>query len=392
MIRIFFCKAKFLALCFVLTSVVFAGAQYGTKTQWEAGYLIGHLFRSYSGFPNTKPLHAITISALRDQSDKHWGSYYGKVYSGLSAKWSTLGNNPVLGMEWSLLPFIEIHKANRMIYNIGLGMSYFDRPYIEGDITTNKSIGSNLTWAFRVGAYTGIWSTTKHSLAIGAVFYHASTGRLALPNYGTNSLSFNVLYRLRYDKETIKPLAKTQLTYPKSYFLYFRYGLGGQVIGKTSGPAVGSVKAVHSFIGGVGMSINRYLRLRTVLGGRQYRQYRAYFRSHPNEPLAHRPFTNSSAVFVFLGIEFLTGHVGLDTGFGIYLFKPFYQKIYNLYESGTKWNYLKQRYLASRLGLNYYLYPSNTKKKLNPFVGVHINATYDRAEFSELSIGLIKQL
>ncbi len=378
-------------MVFFWWSLVFAQAQ-TSKVQWQVGYVAGQLLNSYSGAPDIGLQHSIVISGSRDQSNKSWAGLYKNVHTGISAKWSTLGNNDVLGMEWSVLPFIELDGLLGLRYNVGLGMSYFNKPYDAENNASNKAIGSSVTWAFRLEANKTLLDRPSGILLIGLAAYHASNGHVVLPNYGTNSLGLHLAYRLKHTASEVNAL-EGQVVQPKhsnQKFYYVRYGTGIHEFGTAWGPVGGPKKLVYTINTGLGLSIKRYLRLRADAGVRHYRQFWNYLERHPNDPLAKAGFLNASAVYVSAGGEFMTGHIGMDVSVGIYLFKPFYRRFFELFENGSDFRYLTHRYIATRLGLNYYLFPSDTQKNYNVFVGMHVNATYGKADFTELSIGLIR--
>ena len=98
---------------------------------------------------------------------------------------------------------------------------------------------------------------------------------------------------------------------------------------------------------------------------------------------------NASAFIIFLGNEFMLGHFSINLEAGINVFKPAYKAFNNQYEKSTAFNYYSKQYLATRFGLNYYLFDPYKHPRNNIFMGAAVSANFGQAEFLELNLGYV---
>ena len=141
---------------------------------------------------------------------------------GVAARFSNLGNEKVLGKEFSLTAFFKldiIKKRNFRFYNqTGVGFGYVTRKFDFVDNYMNVAVGSHLNTHFNSRFGVGYSLTNKCEINLGLVFNHFSNANLREPNLGINTVSVfgGVNYLLgqstKKQKNEIGPHVKSNYT------------------------------------------------------------------------------------------------------------------------------------------------------------------------------------
>jgi len=363
-------------------------------------YMVGRVVPNYiDRFPNTHLQQALVLNlgAFTDTSST-WAKYYNFPQTGISLFYSNIGNNKVFGQQFSGLIFISYKIFNKSkkpyFLKLGMGASYFTTYYDTILNPRNDDIGSPYTWAFQAFLYKTLLAKTGFNLKAGIGFSHASNGHTQLPNLGLNAglLSLSAQF---YHKNSI--IAATSFhakkNKSKSYSLSLRQSLGFHEYGDEHGPVGTGKRKVYSTSLSLGKTINRHFKL---IAGATYRYYEQYYYQITKRQLAayiKQPKWAASNIVLFVGSELLMGHFSIDAEFGVNVYKPFYKQynkdfqVANTLKSYESFKANFKRFIASRMGLNLFLFNTNKLPKHNFFVGAHIKANFGQADFSEFTFG-----
>jgi hypothetical protein len=178
----------------------------------------------------------------------------------------------------------------------------------------------------------------------------------------------------------------------KYYFIQARFGYGWHELGGTFDPIGTRDFPVNSYSLSGGAILKQHIKLSLGLTYRFYNSFYDYLVRRKNEirtELGTNPRTESSNVFVFIGTEFLIGHIGLDLAFGFNLHKPFYDEFNVRWEFNEGFKNFRNKYLVTRFGLKFYLISNERMPRHNIYLGSHINANFGKADFMDLSLGYI---
>jgi hypothetical protein len=347
-------------------------------------------------FPSTgyQQVTALNYGFTNNDTTK-WGKYYNQAESGFLMLYSNLGNNKVLGHQFSLLPFVSFNVFNNFKtpfkLKMGAGISYFTSRFDSLGNPSNEIVGSQFTWDVKIFLYKSIYKKGGFNLKLGAGFSHESNGHTRLPNLGVNSPMASItgqFYKQKGDNYIIHNRRKRQNITPKKYYLTMEKGIGFHEQDETEGPAMGFLKPVYSSDLSGAIVFNDHIKLR---GGFTYRYYQHYYDhiiKNDLDELNDNPELNSSNLSFYLGNEFLMGHMSIDVLLGVNLHKPFYRKM----NQGTDIGLTLQKTLLTRIGLNLYLINNLKLPKHNLFVGAHIKANMVKADYTDLTIGYTYRL
>jgi hypothetical protein len=145
---------------------------------------------------------AFEVSIQKITYGKHrWERVYGYPLIGTTFLYTSLGNNPILGHAFALMPFINfpLYKHNNLTagFRLALGIGYLTKPFDRLENYKNLAIGSHFNAA--VNLMFEARYTVNYFLTItgGISLQHFSNGSLKLPNYGLNIplINIGVAYR-----------------------------------------------------------------------------------------------------------------------------------------------------------------------------------------------------
>jgi hypothetical protein len=359
--------------------------------------MLGRNVPGYTDFPETESRHTLLLNLGWQCTDttQSRSVFYNFPQYGINFLYSNLGNDSLLGNEYSLAPFLIFspfkNGLNSFKLRLAMGVSYFTRHYDEELYRVNTAVGSGFTWSFQGGIQQSIFLGPKSRLNLGACYLHASNGHIQLPNFGLNAAMLSLSYQFFTGNGINKGLRPDKWAHAKQnyYFLFFRQGNGINELGGTAGPVGGKKGYIFSSTIAAGILMRNHIRLRTGFTYRYYDLQYQYAESNDISEYAKSSTAFASNVYFFIAGEFLIGHAGLDIEGGINLYKPFYPKFFDEFEYGSNFSYLCRKIFPCRIGLNYYLLNTEKNPEYNIGIGAHISANFGEADFSELSIMFI---
>lgn len=347
-------------------------------------------------FPSTGSQKTIALNyGFTNNDTTKWGKYYNHAESGLMLLYSNLGNNQILGHQYSLLPFVSFRVFNKLKnpfrVKLGAGVSYFTARFDSLGNPRNEVIGSQFTWDVKAFIYKPIYKKGGFCLKLGLGFSHESNGHTRLPNLGINSPMASIsgqFYNQKEDNYFHPQRVKRQNVSPKNYFVTLEQGFGFHEQDETEGPEMGILKPVYSSDLSAAILFNKHIKLRAGFVYRYYQIFYDHIIKTNDVDLNDNPNWSASNVNFYIGNEFLMGHLSIDVLLGINLHKPFYEK----YNPGTELGLMLQKRLLSRIGLNLYLINTHKLPKHNLFAGAHIKANMAKADFTEITLGYTYKL
>jgi len=359
----------------------------------EPEYMIGKIIpiSNNFAFPSTgyQQTFAINYGFTNNDTTK-WGKYYNHAESGFMLLYSNLGNNKVLGHQYSFLPFVSFRVFNGLKnpfkLKLGAGISYFTVRFDSISNPTNEIVGSQFTWDIKIFLYKSIYKKGGFQLKLGIGFSHESNGHTRLPNLGVNSPMASITGQFYKQKEDnyFKPRRiKRHNVFPKKYYITLEEGIGFHEQDETEGPEMGLLKPVYSSDISLAILFNKHIKLRSGFTYRYYKTYYDHIVENQVVELIDNPSWSASNISFYIGNEFLMSHIGIDVLLGVNLHKPFYKK----FNQGTEIGISLQKTLLTRIGLNLYLINTHKLPKHNLFLGAHIKANMAKADYTDLTIG-----
>ena len=110
------------------------------------------------------------------------------------------------------------------------------------------------------------------------------------------------------------------------------------------------------------------------------------------EDFIDQPKWNASNIYLAVGAEFLMGHVTLDIELGTNLYKPFFGTFFDIFEEKSDFDKKLKSLILQRMGLYYYVWDTAKHPPFNLGIGCHINANNGQADFTGLSLVVVKGL
>jgi len=335
------------------------------------------------------------IGILNTDTNTHWVKYYNYPTVGVSFSFSNLGNKDIFKNEYSIIPYIilKTSRDQRKSFDVkvGLGASYFNHPYHPEHNPVNRIIGSSFTWAFQLFLYKKLLVTDRMNLKIGLGYLHSSNAHTTLPNYGMNSTMISLAAQFankRYDPDFALKQGRPPVEKKKHYFLQARLGYGWHELGGTWAPIGGEDFRINSYSLSGGIIFKYHLKMRL---GFTYRFYKSFYEFILNNStrtaLGNNPKSEASNLIAFIGTEFLIGHIGMDIEVGYNIYKPFYSEFNSWWDMNHGFKFWRNKHIATRLGLKFYLISNEKMPKHNVYLGSHINANFGKADFMDISLG-----
>ncbi len=392
-------KKLLAALLFCLSTYCFAQDTTRPNSHFiEPEYMIGKVIPMSNShpFPETRLQHITAINyGFTNNDTTKWGKYYNHAESGFMLLYSNLGNNQILGHQFSLLPYVSFRIFNKLKspfkLKLGAGVTYFTSRFDSLANPTNEIIGSQFAWDTKAILYKSIYKKGGFNLNLGIGISHESNGHTRLPNLGVNSPIASITGRFYNQKEDnyFHPTrTKRKNVSPKNYYITLEEGFGIHEQDETEGPEMGILKPIYSTDLSAAILFNKHIKLRAGFVYRYYQIFYDHIIKTETEGLIDNPHWSASNINFYVGNEFLMGHISIDALLGINLHKPFYQK----FNQETDLGITLQKTLLTRIGLNLYLINTHKLPKHNLFIGAHIKANMAKADFTELTIGYTYKL
>ncbi|MCK8522002.1 acyloxyacyl hydrolase [Aquimarina sp. D1M17] len=372
-------------------------------------FLVGKTMEANTGFPETKLQKSLFLSLGTHNTtlNQQWASELGFPKTGVSIGVTDFGNTEMVGMAYSVMPFVEFglfrKKTDNWNVNIGMGAAYIDTQFDAEINPSNLAVTTDINWAFRSFVYYKVLDKSTIDFHLGLGYSHFSNGHTKLPNQGLNSFSVSLSSRIGRESEIADIRTGSKLKkknrYLENYFS-FRSGIGQNVLSRV----FNDKKEVYSAAFSGGKIINRTFKFG---GGAYYRFYEHYY-DHINEngqlineqvpEYRENPYRYATNFGFFGSTELLIGHVGIEFDLGINIYKPFYKIDWQLSQGyfynneyttlgEIDWYFEVKRTVSSRLGIKYYVINTFKSPKNNLFLAANINANLGQADFSEVSLG-----
>ena len=362
----------------------------------EVQYSPGKVAPVYPYFPKNLFSNAVELHlGYQTTGEQLWNKLFNYPRLGVSLIYQNLGNNQILGQQFSIVPtvyFSTAHKENAKVYadfRYGLGIACFNRKY---DSITNPhdwGVGEHFTWQFTIGANLH-WNFSPYAaFQLGGIWYHASDSHTQLPNVGVNNFSAYLGLVIYPFGRSVRVHDQDTTRLDTKWHSNFRYGSGYQEKGGAFGPVGGKKYPVYTGAIYASKRVAKVIMLKVGAMYRYYPMYLSVLQEMPREGFTSNQKLKSSAFIVFTGFEFLLGHFAISLEAGINVYKPAYKPFYNEYEPSTAVNYWTQQLLATRFGANYYILDPYKHPRNNVFLGAYVSATAGEAEFLELNIGYV---
>lgn len=411
-------KIKFSFLLIVIAFKIFG--QEGPDTLKYSNFItpeimFGTLSKPNTDFPEVgiqKTVY-LTLGKYHDNNRQEWAFRLKYPKTGFSLGVSDYGNSERTGRSYSLLPYAEfgLFGSQKLNALFGLGASYHDVQYDIRENPNNKAVSTKFSWAFRGSLTYDWWSFEKSMLRLSLNYLHHSNGHVRLPNQGMNSFLMGISYEIGIFRSMDS--GKQNKIIPKfsrsTYnFLDLRFGLGQNVLSEI----YNDKKEVYAIALSYGKVINKTY---SFGGGIYYRFYEHYYQYIKNDEtlvkedypeFRDHPVFNASAFGIFGSGELLLNHIGIEFQLGLNIYKPSYKIDWRLNQGyvfiayddedepyiavklGELDSYYKvKKTISSRLGLKYYIKPTDETPTHNFYLGAHLNANLGQADFGELSIG-----
>ena len=381
--------------CFLLFGTFcFSQVKQDNQFYFKPEFLIGKMIPSYELFTGKNPKTVIGFSLVRNNYNpkKNWQQILNYPKTGISLYFTNYGKTEK-GNSITVFPYLEFFtsKSQRYSLKFAIGASYFTKQYDEVNNPEFKEISTQLTWSLQAGIYHKIVLKSGKSLALGLVYFHHSNGHTKLPNEGFNTASLSVSsdFQLSHSNNKIS-FSKNKIDIKKfnGRFIAFRYGKGFQVMQES----VNKIKQVDVVSISGGLFYKEIVRLSTGFTYRFYHHYYDYIKENNLDEFNTSPVLNASNVYVFVGAELLFGNIGVDWQGGLNLYKPFYKTHYQLDGKPLTFKYQLKKMFLGRLGLKLYAISTQKKPKYNMYLAGNINSNLSQADFSEISVGIVRRL
>lgn len=395
MILSFWSKASLL----MMFSCIFNGAVFA---QFEEDSIEGAFFieprfsmgRVLDIYPDL-PEHTMAFSgqiniAWQTAGKQYWNQFYNFPQVGVLFGATNLGNNDILGQEFSVVPnlsyrFIQFGQFKGYGY-VGFGFAYFNKPYDRIKNPENKFIGSNITNKTIFGLNLE-YTLSEHFRVSGGICYaHYSNGHYQLPNVGINTPAFElgVKYFTKGPPQSFR-IHDSLLRVDKRWLFNIRLGMGRHEFGDPVKPVGGPKYPVFNGSAYLSKRVGMVVNFQTGLHVNYYSSLYDYllFQDYPDK---ENPF-KALNVIAFAGIEFLIGHFSFPSQMGVYLYNPVYEDIKKIHGYGSGFKQNMKGYLSFKFGAQYYLFTTKLTTRMNPWVGIFIKTNAGQADFAELSFG-----
>lgn len=348
---------------------------FGQQYALELSYQFGTNIPIHPKYPKIESYsQAGELTLLQHtQANKIWTILYGQPTVAYSFAYQTLGNEAILGHAFYVVPSLDfsIFKLKRldMRARIGWGAGLITKRYDSFYNKNNIVIGSTVNACVSLRALFRYRILERLHLQIGGGITHYSNGGLTNPNLGVNIPFAQIGIQYSFQQPVVSDSLSKQLmaqlpNLNQSFRPFVQIGLGLTETATSRGPK----HPIYSIAFGVSRLMARISKLSLSVEYLYNSSPYAFDRQNGGVDLEHLNYTRFS---ILASHEFLFGHWGLATTFGVYLNQHKYQR----------------SLIVSRVGFNFYLqnYFKNFKNQL--WLGCHIRAYAGEAEFVEVLLG-----
>lgn len=197
-------------------------------------YHYGYVLPEYENLTYVveKPVTAMSINFEKQtRGNSIWEQLYGYPAFGVTAFYTTLGNDKVNGRELAVYPYYNLNivatRRFRFFHRIGVGFSYVSKKFDESNNLLNVTTGSHFNLHFNSRFGLKYLMTKKIWIHGGLSFDHFSNGNFQEPNLGVNSLTAyaGLGYLVGKQQENIKKAAEP---HHRNFHIEFVYSFGGK--------------------------------------------------------------------------------------------------------------------------------------------------------------------
>ena len=357
---------------------------------FETTLYIGKIVNNYPNFPRNKTSFLFEVGYFTITNGlKEWQQFYRYPQVGISLIYGNFGNQAILGENISILPNLSLFiKRNHRFYyqlKMGMGFSFFNKPYSLSNNTENIVIGSHIT---NISALSlNICKNINKNIVLsgGVSVFHFSNGHYQLPNVGLNLPCFNISIKYLPQRLPDKFYQQTPKIPAKRVLLNMYAGVGFHEFGNSTGPTNGTKYPVY--IGNLYLS-KRYNTVSNVQAGIYVNYYTSFYDYIlTQEVYIKNQHLKSFTMVAFLGHEYLLGRVGFNIQGGIYLYNPFKRNFVKSSEANISFSKQLKLINTNKLGLQYYFTNPMKSNKHKLFVGMFIKANLGQADFFEMGAG-----
>ena len=155
------------------------------------GFFIHHHFEM-ARYPKHFPMFELSLQK-QTYGKKMWQSYFNYPTVGVTAFYSSLGNNEVIGNAYAIYPFISYpfnkSKINTFGFRFGVGVGYITEIFHPKENFHNTSIGSHVNAAISLTFEYKRQISEHLKLSAFAGLTHFSNGCSSKPNNGLNIIN-----------------------------------------------------------------------------------------------------------------------------------------------------------------------------------------------------------
>lgn len=328
---------------------------------------------------------------IQTDGRKEWHHLYNFPKPSLLIAFGGLGNREALGSFVGVAPNMTLNAISRKWYSprvaLGLGVAYFTKPYNAETNATNFYIGSSFTALGYASVYLQPQINNHLTLKTGVSVIHCSNGHVQIPNLGINVPT--IFFGLAYRPNPFPPkFEKMDIAVPESKFRFnVRLGVGIHELARTTEPIGTSKYAIYVTDFYVSKRLGK---ISNVHAGVEINQYNSYYRYIvQNDFFTSNRKQKATVVTVFLGHEFMIGHVSLLSQGGINVYNPFFNEYIKMYKSEAGLQTELKKYISTRLGLQYYIWDPKYCTRSNIFIGAYIKANFGQADFICSQVGFV---
>jgi hypothetical protein len=357
----------------------------------EPKFRVGPVLDIYPNLPEHGIAWSMEVNVgWQTAGRQYWNQGLRFPQVGIIAAITELGNPDIMGREYSLVPNLAYRFVQSGIFElrgfIGIGFSWFNKPYDRISNPENLFIGSRLTNKTILGLNADFSLTSRLSLSSGMAYLHYSNGHNQLPNVGVNipAIHLGARYYIRGAPEKFV-VNDTMEKYSKRWLLNIRLGLGVHEFGDPAKPVGGPKYPIYNGSVYLSKRLGAIINLHAGLHLNYYTSFYDYLAFHGlHEQDRHM---KSLTVIGFGGLEFLLGHFAFTTQMGFYLYNPTYREIQSTGEESNKFKENAKNYLSYKFGAQYYLFQTRYSTRFNPWIGLFLKSNAGQADFAEISIG-----
>lgn len=391
---LYFLTHLVVSICFISGSV---RAQSSESNTWMyEGYIqSGMVIKNYltPTFPKRKLGFQTKIEILHNTNGaQYWHKRLNYPTVGWVLNTGTLGNMEELGYTIGISPIMKFKwyekEKNAHYITLGLGLSYYSRPFNKDSNPYNIMIGSHIT-ALGYASYTYAHALSGNkSLLLGISVIHGSNSHIQVPNAGLNMPMVDIGIRFGSSKLVQPDTITGNTIWNKRIKLNMRMGIGvherAGTISPTGTPKFavyqGSIYASKRF----GLLSNVHLGFTT----KYYNAYAYQIEKIQNFPL-NQKFEKSLVISLIAGYEFMLNRFSLLLQGGLDVYKPYFRDYIVIEDEKKGISKFVESWFSSRIGFNYYFKNPMQYHKINAFIGTYVNADFGEADFAEISLGLV---